>query len=213
MKNYKYALVDWDGTIVNSLDVWLNCLRQALGDFGHQLTDKEIGANYESFRLRSHRLGITNVDRILHEVSRHVEQQMKHVKLCDGAIELLGTLKSSDIKVALVTQSVSAQVNPVISKLRLNDKFDAIVCGDNVRQQKPNPEAAYVALRLLGGTPEHAVMIGDSATDITFSHNAALDSILFHPAHYNIFYNLTELKGLNPTYVVTSLRDINRLLR
>lgn len=212
MKQYKYALFDWDGTIVKSLDVWLYCLKKQLDDHGYNFNDKDIGANYELFRQHAQSLGVTNVDKIIDLASKNVTQQMHGVDPCDGAKELLITLKVFGIKVALVTTSTHAQVDPLLAKFYLDDKFDAIVCGDDVKQQKPNPESASMALKLLDGNPEHAVMIGDSATDIIFSRNSALDSILFHPRRYSVFYNLTELKELQPTYIVNDLRDVSNLI-
>ncbi len=212
MSNYKCVLFDWDGTIVQSLDIWLYCLKKELLKYGYELTDKQIGANYEQFRVRAPSLGIINVDDILQTVYATIDIKMHDVLLNKGVVELLSALKHHDYKIGLVTTSQHSQVQLHIDKFGLGEFFDVVVCGDDVRNQKPNPEPGEFALKTLECLPSETLMVGDSDTDIVFAQNLNVDSVLFHPHRYDTFYDYRKLMALRPTYVVSNLGKIDQLL-
>jgi beta-phosphoglucomutase-like phosphatase (HAD superfamily) len=46
MKQYDYILLDWDGNLAKTLDLWLDTFRQVLDEEGFHPTDEEITASF-----------------------------------------------------------------------------------------------------------------------------------------------------------------------
>jgi hypothetical protein len=45
---YQYILLDWDGNIAQTLDLWLDILRLVLHEEGYKLSDEEIASSFGS---------------------------------------------------------------------------------------------------------------------------------------------------------------------
>jgi pyrophosphatase PpaX len=211
VKTYQYILLDWDGNLAQTLDIWLAALKEPLEKRGHTFTDEQIGANFTVFRERMEALGIADVDAIIAEADVVATREVPNVQLYPDALVTLRDLHRAGKKVALVTTSRHDQIDPLLAKYRLRDLFDAVVCGDDVANHKPHPEPIEKALELLGGTKEAAIMVGDSAADIEGARSAGVDSILFFPPTHTKFFDIEELKQLRPTYVIPDFRDVVRI--
>ena len=127
-----------------------------------------------------------------------------HADLLPGAEEFIRALHGK-IKIALVSNGVSAIQRGRLALCPLTPMFDAIVISEEAGVSKPDPRLLQLAMEQLGCTdPRQAVMMGDSLTaDIPAAVNAGVDSIYF------------SLKGnTSPaaTYTVFSHEEALRLL-
>jgi len=208
VKRYRYLLLDWDGNLAKTLDIWLASLKISLERHGHFLHDKEIGADFSAFQDRMQHVAIPDLQKIIDEATEIATLRVPDVELYPHVREVLGSLCDIGVRLALVTTSLHAQIDPLLAKYGLAKCFSAVVCGDDVTQQKPAAEPLETALRLLGGDKKTAVMIGDSEKDIVAATNAGIDSVLFHPSSHEVFYDLKKLRQLHPTYIVQDLREI-----
>lgn len=211
MKQYEYILFDWDGNLAQTLDIWLECLKIPLEKRGFHLTDEEIGADYTAFKLRMQGQDAEVIDIIIDEAKKLALSRVPDVELYPDALEVLEYLHDDGRKLALVTMSKHVKIDLLLKKFNLADLFDAVVCGDDVSNQKPHAESLEKALDLLQGDVQHAIMVGDSSSDIKAAQNAGLDSALFYPTKHATFYSLTALKELHPTLVIEDFRELMRL--
>ena len=103
-----------------------------------------------------------------------------HADLLPGAEDFIRALHGK-VRMALVSNGVSAIQRSRLAKCPLTPLFDAIVISEEVGAAKPDPKLLHVAMDLLGCTDKsQAVMIGDSLTaDIPAAVNAGVDSIFF----------------------------------
>ena len=103
-----------------------------------------------------------------------------HADLLPGAEDFIRALHGK-VRMALVSNGVSAIQRSRLAKCSLTPLFDAIVISEEVGAAKPDPKLLHVAMDLLGCTDKsQAVMIGDSLTaDIPAAVNAGVDSIFF----------------------------------
>ena len=127
-----------------------------------------------------------------------------HADLLPGAEDFIRALHGK-VRMALVSNGVSAIQRSRLAKCPLTPLFDAIVISEEVGAAKPDPKLLHVAMDLLGCTDKsQAVMIGDSLTaDIPAAVNAGVDSIFF------------SLKGKTSdaaTYTVFSYDEALRIL-
>lgn len=208
MKKYKYILLDWDGNLARTLNLWLDALRVPLEKRGYSFTDEQIGANFTVFRQRMNALSVGDIDTIIEEADEIVTRDYPNLELYPDALVTLETLHTAGKKLALVTTSRHDQVDPLLIKYNLHNLFDIVICGDDVSEHKPHPEPIEKALDAFGAKKEESIMVGDSASDIDGAHNAGIDSILFFPSEHAKFYDIEKLRKLQPTHIVDDFRKI-----
>jgi HAD superfamily hydrolase (TIGR01549 family) len=150
-------------------------------------------------------------DAIVDEAKKLAHLKVPNVELYPDALEVLEHLHSEGRRLGLVTTSAHAQIDPLLDKFNLTDIFDAVVCGDDVANQKPHAEPLEKALAVLHGDTHHAIMVGDSDKDIQAAHNAKVDSALFYPDKHTVFYDLNALKELQPTLIVRGFKELMQL--
>ncbi len=91
----------------------------------------------------------------------------------EGAPELLAAVRTAGLRTALVTATYRDLVDIALETLGHNI-FDVIVCGDEVRKNKPDPEPYRRALELLGLPADAALVIEDSPTGSLSATSAGL---------------------------------------
>lgn len=94
-----------------------------------------------------------------------------------GLIEALDTLSGRGHRLAVCTNKLEGLSRLLLSKLELTGRFEAICGQDTFGIQKPDPEVLRRTILTAGGDPLHAIMIGDSETDILTARAAQLPVI------------------------------------
>ena len=94
-----------------------------------------------------------------------------------GLIDALDTLAARGCRFAVCTNKLERLSVLLLGKLKLADRFVAICGQDTFGIQKPDPEILLQTLAAAGGTLRHAVMIGDSITDIRTARAAGVPVI------------------------------------
>ncbi|MGI9371170.1 MAG: phosphoglycolate phosphatase [Hyphomicrobiales bacterium] len=94
-----------------------------------------------------------------------------------GAIETLEQLKSEGCLLAVCTNKFEGLSRKLLEALSVLHYFDDVVGSDTLFVRKPNPGHILGTLERIGGTPENAVMIGDSANDIDAAKAANVKSV------------------------------------
>jgi pyrophosphatase PpaX len=215
MKSYKYILLDWDGNLAKTLDIWLESLKTPLQRRGIHLADEEIGANFATFKERMEARGVEDIDAILYEADVIAAAKTPYVELYPDALTVLSDLKKASKRLVLVTTSEHSLIDPLLEKYQMRQLFDFVVCGDDSVNHKPDPEPLIKALVLLDAVAdkEHVVMVGDSSADIEAADQAGVDSVLFYPPTHKNFYNLEELQEFKPTYTISDFHELLHIIK
>lgn len=208
MKQYEYYLIDWDGTLFKTLDLWFDSLKHQLSVHNYPLEDNHIGANYKTFISNAETHGINDASSIIRDAEMSAASGISQVRLYEKARKFLKDLHTARKKIAIVTSSEHAQIDSLLQEFKLLDFIDVVVCGDDVVNLKPNAEPLLKAMSLLAAIPLNTVMIGDSENDILAATNAGVESILFYPDAHHKFYDIELLKKLNPTKIVRTYDEI-----
>ncbi len=198
---YQYLLVDNDNTLMDFNAAEAKALVDVLRDNGlptdeatvqryHEINDAlwkalERGETtqpllkVERFRQLLAYLGRTDIDPAALG-AEYAANLGNHADLLPGAADFIHAVHGR-MKLALVSNGVSAIQRSRLAKCPLTPLFDAIVISEEVGAAKPDPKLLYVAMDMLGCTDKsQAVMIGDSLTaDIAAANNAGVDSIFF----------------------------------
>ncbi|HTL90481.1 MAG TPA: beta-phosphoglucomutase, partial [Leptolyngbya sp.] len=91
-------------------------------------------------------------------------QSISPADLLPGALNFIDELKQAGIKISLGSASKNAR--PVIEKLGILDRFDAIADGYSVENPKPAPDLFLFAAEEIGVPPANCVVFEDAAAGI-----------------------------------------------
>jgi len=213
---YKYILFDWDGTLVKTLDVWLDAYKEVAVELGIDLTgfgDKKVveiffgkqGEGYKKF-------GFENVDEIYEKVKSIVDIRVQNVESYNNVAAVLEELKSRGIKMALHTTSNRNLLYPAIVNLDFEKYFQIILTKDDVTNPKPDPEVIEKELEYLGASKEECLIVGDSDKDIQTGINSNVDTCLFYPRDNEKFYKKEDLLREKPDLVITDLIELLKII-
>jgi pyrophosphatase PpaX len=209
MKSYQYILLDWDGNLAKTLDVWLVATKAPLENRGIHISDKTIAIQCFGRPIEGYaELGIKDIDAAITEMDQLAKKLMPEVELYPDTLFVLEALKKKGKRIALITTSLHNNVHHLLDKYNLHDFFDVVITNEDTTLHKPHPDPLYKALEELGGTKEDAIMIGDSDKDIGAANSAEMDSILFYPDAHEKFYDLCVLQAFKPTHTVRDFRQI-----
>ncbi len=90
-----------------------------------------------------------------------------------GLVDLLERLRRDGARLAVCTNKAEGLSRKLLGLLHMETTFHAIAGRDTFPNCfKPDPEHVLGAIRLAGGTPQRAVMVGDSDVDIAAARNA-----------------------------------------
>jgi phosphoglycolate phosphatase len=116
--------------------------------------------------------------------------------------DVLRRLREKGIKIGVITRShvdVLKLVFPDIASY-----VETIVTRDEVREVKPHPNHGSEVLRLLGITPEEAILVGDHPTDVLAGRSVGMKTA-------GVLSGRTTREGfeeVGATYVLQDIREI-----
>ncbi len=91
-----------------------------------------------------------------------------------GVEAALDRFTAAGWRLAVCTNKPDPLVRPILEALNLAPRFAAMVGQGALPWLKPDPRVFDETVRLAGGAPKHAVMVGDSETDIQTARAAGV---------------------------------------
>jgi len=182
LPRYQAVLFDFDGVLIDSEPVHFTCWRDILAPLG-------VPLDWETYRRVC--VGIADRAMVL-ELCRRVdppadfdrvwavyprkralfrERIAARVPIPPATIELVRSLP--DYKLAVVSSSGRAEVEPPLESAGIRDAFGAVVCGEDVARLKPAPDPYLEAARRLGA--RSALVVEDSVAGIASGRAAGFD--------------------------------------
>ncbi len=207
-------LFDLDGTLIDSsLDIAeaTNFTLRELG-FEPKPVDEIIKhVGYGGRKLLEGILGTDEREIIDRAVSifreYYFSNPSRYTKLYPGVLETLKTIKDTGKKVAVVTNKYEDISKRILEDVGIIEHIDIVVGGDTLSKKKPDPEPVLHVINRFSVTPERALMVGDSETDIISGKSAGAKTCLVM-----FGYGKKELaKSYLPDYIVESIEHILKL--
>lgn len=176
----KCVIFDLDGTLVNTIDDLGNACNYLLRNRG--IMPEWTSEDYKSFvgngakLLVKRAFGNTLSELELDEQYSLFKQKYNEIMLdnayvYDGMYEVVNTLKSNGIKLAVCTNKPDKAAKGMIRELFSEDTFDLVLGAADDLPKKPNTAMPEIILNRLNVTPEECVWIGDSSVDIESAMN------------------------------------------
>jgi phosphoglycolate phosphatase len=91
-----------------------------------------------------------------------------------GAEAMLDRFAAGGWRLAVCTNKTTAPARQLLAALGLADRFAAIAGQDTFAFRKPDPRHLTGTIRLAGGDPARAVMVGDSSIDVDTARAAGI---------------------------------------
>lgn len=170
----KAVIFDFDGVMADTEMKTLVYMEQAFAKYGIILSHEEKmayigsdGREHTNQILMKNRIDITAED-FLKEKRKlgNVYENSTDLQLMPGLREFLMWLKKEEYKIGLVSSTSSRLIVIALNRLGIIGFLDTLICGDMVKNKKPDPEGYLLAMKYLGIKPEEAVIIEDSPIGI-----------------------------------------------
>jgi HAD superfamily hydrolase (TIGR01509 family) len=206
-------LFDLDGTLVDSTEAVVSCMKKTVQDMGGEITDEvELRASFGKGLINTLAPWVpegTVPEAIEKYLKNFPEYVQKNIKLYDGVLELLDSLQDKGIPMAVITGNKEFEAQGLFDQLNFGHYFPVVICADTIPFQKPSPEPVLEALRRMGKDTSEAVFIGDSEHDIRAGRLAGVKTIAVKGGSSP----LERLMAAEPDFVLESIGDVRHYLQ
>ncbi len=95
-----------------------------------------------------------------------------------GLREILEYMRTSGIRLSVASSSEAAMVHHNIEFVGIDQYFDAVICGDEVKEAKPDPDIFLKAAAKMGCDPTDCYVLEDSFAGLIAAHRAGCAPIM-----------------------------------
>ncbi len=179
--NPSCILIDFDGTLLNSIDSLFNAYCNFLNKYKIQGSKDEFYAlNGPSLKeivvILKQKYSLALEKEVLMDAYlEQINASYKKSNPFDDAQPFLENLAAKNIQAGLVTSGGKDTCTPILTRLNWNNFFDFCIFGDEVKKSKPDPEIYIRAWQKSECMKEEILVIEDSVQGIDSARAAGLN--------------------------------------
>lgn len=169
MKNIKFVIFDFDGTIADTMPFSfsrsLELLRKEKIDLPEKEIIKKIKSNSYLELMKEFKLSWLRIPfmlRIVKQTQRDLYSQIDKIKIFTGIKKLLKDLRNSNYRIGILSSNMQRNVNKFIKINQLNF-FDIIYCESNILGKD---QTFRKMMRKYNLKKEEIIYVGDEIRDI-----------------------------------------------
>ena len=205
---YNYVIFDIDGTIVDTEFGVLSSLQKLLleelnKDFSFEELRFALGIPGEA---TLNKLGITNLSQSNEKWNKYLKEYFHHVKVFDDIKDTLDELSAMGISIGIVTSKNKEEFINDFVPFGLSNYFNLVVCADDTKKHKPDPEPILKFIELSGADKSQTIYIGDTRYDMDCAVSAGVDFAL-------ALWGAKSSKGINVNYILENPKQIIELIK
>lgn len=210
----KGILFDLNGTMIDDMDYHTDAWYGIIANqYGKQLSRDQVklemyGKNSEVLERVFGKGFFTDeeLERISIEKEKRYQQEFKpQLKLIDGLEEFIAEAHRQGVKMAIASAAIMINVDFVLDGCNIRDYISAVVCADDVKRSKPDPETFVLAAEKLGLKPEECLVIEDNPNGVRSAEAGGMKSLVIKTMHEE-----HEFEGLNNIIgFIDDYRDLN----
>lgn len=228
---YRAAIVDLDGTMVDTLGDFEVALNRTLVDLdlppvSRSLVEKTVGKGSEHLirSVLAHQLALPevtglgsvcasrSVDALYEPAWQGYQQHYLEINgdfsdVYPGVVKGLQDLRDAGLVLACLTNKPLAFAQDLLNAKGLARHFSHVFGGDSFERKKPDPLPLLRTCEALGVQPQEALMVGDSSNDAQAGHAAGCGVVLVTYG-YNHGQPIRQIPALA---WVASMTDIARV--
>ena len=214
MRQPAAIVFDLDGTLVDSapdIRCALNAVlaQDGLPPLGIKAVQLMIGGGPAVLVSRAlDKLGVAAEPGDIARLTASFEQSYREqgnalTTVARGAVSCLEHLKNHDISIGLCSNKPEQLCQQLLADLQIGHYFSAVQGSGSGLPTKPHPAALLATLHRLNATPERALYVGDSKTDVETARAASVPVALVKCG-----YTAAPATTLGADWVVEGLADV-----
>lgn len=200
LKDVHALLLDFDGTLVDSLPILKNVYFKFLSAIGKKGSDEEFealnGPNIrqimiylkEKYEVKD---SLEEMEATFHGIFTNI--YTKQVDFFPGVQEVLRWAKKKGLKLVIVTSAHPELVKRMLEVKGVRALFDAVISSKDLANGKPHPEVYEEALKAIAIKPIHAIAFEDSEKGIAAARSAGIRTYLFGKSGVENFQDWTQV--------------------
>jgi len=200
-------------------DIFFTTLREQAANLWGSMFNTEITPEQQFVNCFAHCISATGVatdERALaigQNMFDHYENlSSNNVVFHDGAVELIAELNSRGIITGLITNGMEQIQLGKVHALDIHNKVDHVTVSAQARAHKPHAPVFNLALERAGVSAEHAIQIGDHATnDVAGAIRAGLGGVFYNPGNLVLEESFADLAE-RPTHHIKHLNEVLNLV-
>lgn len=166
------VIFDLDGVLVTTDSCHYKAWKRMADEEGIPFDEKDNLRLRGVSRMESLNIILEKADRQYTESEKHDMAERKNAyyvqmigdldqeALLPGALSTIYALKENGVKLAVGSSSKNAPA--ILKQLQMEDLFDAVADGNQIKNSKPAPDVFLLAAELLGVKPEHCLVVEDA---------------------------------------------------
>ena len=203
----RYIIFDVDGTILDTEKAVLKSLKKVLEEENiyYEMDDLKFALGIPGKETLK-KIGITDIERVHPKWSKKVLDYSNEVVVFENLKEIIIQLVEMSITTGIVTSKTKQELIDEFDPFELGSYFKAVICADDTKKHKPNPDPLLLCLQKLNASNQEAVYIGDSIYDLQCAHRAGVKFAL-------AFWGAKKTEGFEAAdYVLRRPEDILTLI-
>ena len=215
---YNAVLFDLDGTLIDTAEDFVACLNKLLvlkgksplpaADIRKVVSDGARAMVTLAFNIKEGENGFEDLKQQF--LDMYLDNIANHSQLFPSLDGLLDWCHEQCIPWGIVTNKPRKYAEPLITALRLDSTMATLVCPDDVKNTKPDPEPMLKACSEISINSENCLYVGDHARDILAGKNANMKTIA---AGYGYVHSPQEALSWQAHWTVNTSQELTTLLK
>ncbi len=210
----KLIIFDFDGLLVNSEYVIFDALKELFKRYKKNLSwdyfKLYIGIPVADALKNYHKDFMLSISyrQFVKERNSIVQQYFRtKLRLMPGVKKLLNMLAKQPVSLAIATSGKRVYISDSLKKFKIERFFKTVVCVEDVKRGKPNPDLIIETLRKTRVSPEESIIIEDSLKGIEAAQRAKIRSIAV-PTR-----DVSKIGFRKATFIRNSIQNLYPLLK
>lgn len=181
---YKAAIFDLDGTLIDSLADLADSANEMLAGFGfprHDLDKYRYFVGNGSRKLIERCLPAEKaadsafVNEALAKYKLCYDRNLTHKTVCyEGIMDMLTALQAKHIPLGICTNKHQSAADIIVDKLFPKDMFVSVIGDCKDMPRKPDPKKVLLIAAKMGVKPADVAYFGDTSVDMDTANNAGM---------------------------------------
>ncbi|MCC3869093.1 HAD family hydrolase [Terrisporobacter mayombei] len=206
MFDFKGAIFDLDGTLIDSMGVWEKIDKEFLEkrniDIPSDYIEKINSMSFEKvaqYTIERFNLKESEEQLIKEWNEMAIYEYSNNIKLKPNVKEYLKKLKEDNIRIALSTSSPRILYEPVLKNNHIYEYFDALTSLEDVKRDKNYPDIYLLAAEKLDFNPQDCVGFEDILVAINTLKKAGFKAIGVYDKYADS--EIKEIKKISDKYI------------
>jgi len=168
----KGAIFDLDGVIVSSVSLHFNSWKKMFTEYGKEFSFEDYKEKVDGIpRMSGARAILTDLSEGELEKAAAKKQgyfleflEKEGIEVYESTLKLIKVLKQNALKVAVISSSKNCL--PVLKKVGIDNLFEVIITGHDIKKGKPDPQVFLTASQRLGLIPQECIVFEDAVLGV-----------------------------------------------